>query len=432
MKLKKLLIASLSILFIFIIAACSSDSDTSSGDSGDSGDKGEKITLNFWLFGATGYEELAKEYEKQHDNIEIKIKTSETADHHNNLFTALSAGSGAPDIAALELDQLDRFRDAQDRFVNLYDMGADEIKGEYLDWKWEIAENDNGEFLMGLPTDIGPKGLYYRLDVFEEAGLPTDPEEVSALVATTEDFKNVALQIKEKTGKPMVASMEMMYRAQLDALEESYFDKDGKLLIGESGNGVKEAYDLAIEMNELGLVGNYAMWSAEWANGVDNGDFAVELGAAWFKGWMESNAPEATGEFNIATLPTEYSGNWGGSYISIPKETEHAEEAYEFVQWLVSPENQLNSFKSNGLFPSAPAVYDMEEFTAASDDYFGGQSTQTVFAQSAQKIGMVYKGKDYTSVHDEILAALVNSQAGADPEKEWKEAIKRIETKLDR
>ena len=430
MKLKKLLITSLFILFVLIIAACSSDE--SSDDSGETGDDGEKITLNFWMFGATGYEELAKEYEKQHENIKIKIKTSETADHHNNLFTALSAGSGAPDIAALELDQLDRFRDAQDRFVNLYDMGADEVKDEYLDWKWEIAENDDGKFLMGLPTDIGPKGLYYRLDIFEEAGLPTTPEEVSALIATPEDFKEAALQIKEKTGKPMVASMEMMYRAQLDALEESYFDTEGNLLIEESGNGVKEAYDLAIDMNELGLVGNYAMWSAEWANGVDNGDFAVELGAAWFKGWMESNAPEAAGEFNIATLPTEYSGNWGGSYISIPKETKHAEEAYEFVKWLVSPENQLESFKSNGLFPSAPAVYDMPEFTEASDDYFGGQSTQTVFAESAQKIGKVYKGKDYTSVHDEILAALVNSQAGADAEKEWTEAIKRIKTKLDR
>lgn len=430
MRLKKLLIASLSILFIFIVAACSSDN--SSDDSDEAGGDGEKITLDFWLFGATGYEELVKEYEKQNENIKIKIKTSETADHHNNLFTALSAGSGAPDIAALELDQLDRFRDAQDRFVNLYDMGADDVKGEYLDWKWEIAENDDGKFLMGLPTDIGPKGLYYRLDVFEEAGLPTTPEEVSALITTPEDFKEAAIQIKEKTGKPMVASMEMMYRAQLDALEESYFDKEGNLLIEESGNGVKEAYDLAIEMNELGLVGNYAMWSAEWASGVDNGDFAVELGAAWFKGWMESNAPEATGEFNIATLPTEYSGNWGGSYISIPKETKHAEEAYEFVKWLVSPENQLESFKSNGLFPSAPAVYDMAEFKEASDDYFGGQSTQTVFAESAQKIGKVYKGKDYTSVHDEILAALVNSQDGADAEKEWTEAIKRIKTKLDR
>lgn len=430
MKLKKLLIASLSILFVFIVAACSSDN--SSDDSDEAGGDGEKITLDFWLFGATGYEELVKEYEKQNENIKIKIKTSETADHHNNLFTALSAGSGAPDIAALELDQLDRFRDAQDRFVNLYDMGADDVKGEYLDWKWEIAENDDGKFLMGLPTDIGPKGLYYRLDVFEEAGLPTTPEEVSALITTPEDFKEAAIQIKEKTGKPMVASMEMMYRAQLDALEESYFDKEGNLLIEESGNGVKEAYDLAIEMNELGLVGNYAMWSAEWASGVDNGDFAVELGAAWFKGWMESNAPEATGEFNIATLPTEYSGNWGGSYISIPKETKHAEEAYEFVKWLVSPENQLESFKSNGLFPSAPAVYDMAEFKEASDDYFGGQSTQTVFAESAQKIGKVYKGKDYTSVHDEILAALVNSQDGADAEKEWTEAIKRIKTKLDR
>ncbi|WP_391118301.1 ABC transporter substrate-binding protein [Psychrobacillus sp. L3] len=430
MKLKKWLFVCFSIFLALLITACSSDKTSNTSE--ESGSKEEQITLNFWMFGATGYEELAKEYEKEHQNIKIKIKTSETADHHNNLFTALSAGSGAPDIATLEVDQLDRFRDAQDRFVNLYDMKADEVKNQYLDWKWKIAENDDGKFLMGLPTDIGPKGLYYRIDVFEAAGLPTKPDEVSALITTPEQFKQAALQIKEKTGKPMVASMEMMYRAQLDALEKSYFDKEGNLLIEQPGNGVKKAYDLAVDMNKLGVVGNFAMWSPEWANAVNDGSFAVELGAAWLKGWMEGNAPDAVGKFRVATLPKEYSGNWGGSYIAIPKETKHAQEAYDFIKWLVSPENQLKSFKSNGLFPSSPVVYDMPEFKEASDEFFGGQSTQTVFALSAQKIGMVYKGKDYTSVHDEILAALVNVQGGADSEEEWHAAIKRIKTKLNR
>ena len=137
----------------------------------------------------------------------IKIESKEQAQSVPSpctsyaLFTALSAGSGAPDITMLEIDQLDRFKAAQDRFENLYDLGAKDIEDEYLDWKWKTGENESGDFLIGLPTDIGPKALYYRVDLFEEAGLPTDPDEVAALINSPEAFEEAGLKVKEKTGK---------------------------------------------------------------------------------------------------------------------------------------------------------------------------------------------------------------------------------------
>lgn len=414
---------------LLLLAACGGGSDESSGG----GESDEKTVIDFWVFGATNYEELAEKYNEENDDVEVKVKVSENADHHNSLFTALSAGSGAPDLAMLEIDQLDRFKAAQDRFVNLYDLGAEDIQGDYLDWKWEMGETPDGDFLLGLPTDIGPKAMYYRTDIFEEAGLPTDPAEVDELMSTVDAFKEAGIQIKEETGKPMLDSMEMAYRAVMDGLEESYFDTEGNLLITEPDNGVKEAYDFAVEMNDLGLVANYTMWSTEWANAVNEGDFAVEMGAAWLKGWMAGNAPDASGQWRVATLPTEFAGNWGGSYIAIPNETENQEAVYDFASWLVSPENQLASFTSEaGLFPSAPEVYEMDEFKNDTDEYFGGQSTSQYFAQAAEDIPAVYKGSDYVSVNDEILTALTNVYEGADPEEEWNAAVERIETLLSR
>ena len=409
------------------LAACS-------GNDGASGDgKDGEVTLNFWAFGATNYEELAKEYEKDHPDVHIKFRSAETAEHHDALFTALSAGSGAPDIAALEVDQLDRFKEAQDRFENLYDLGAKDVQDQYLDWKWEAGENQEGDFLFGLPTDIGPKALYYRVDLFEEAGLPTDPEKVSALINSPEAFKEAGMKVKKETGKPFIDSIEMAYRAYLDASQKTYLNPDGELLLGEEGNDVKKAYDYAVELNKAGIVGKLEMWSPEWANGVNKGEFAAELGAGWLKGWMEENAPEAVGKWRVATLPTEFAANWGGSYISIPSETDHPQEAYDFVEWLVSPENQLKSFQSKGLFPSATSVYEMDEFKSNEDEFFGGQVSSTVFAEAAQDIdGAVYKGVKYFPVHQEVLNALRNVQEGADPEKEWKAAIKRAEDLLDR
>ena len=175
---KRLLIFTSFIFMIMFLVACSDDEASKDG----------KIELDFWVFGATNYEDLAAEYEKQNSGIKIKVKTSETEEHHNSLFNALSAGSGAPDIVMIEVDQFDRLKQAQDRFVNLYDLGAKDIQDKYLDWKWKMGENSDGDFLFGLPTDIGPKAMYYRIDVFEEAGLPTDPDEVEALIQTVDDF----------------------------------------------------------------------------------------------------------------------------------------------------------------------------------------------------------------------------------------------------
>ncbi|OCA83403.1 ABC transporter substrate-binding protein [Bacillus sp. FJAT-27986] len=429
-SLKKLAAIGLSTVLALSLAACKDDEKTSS----NGGKSGEKVTLDFWTFGATNYEDLAKEYEKENPNVTIKVRAAETADHHDALFTALSAGSGAPDITMLEIDQLDRFKGAQDRFENLYDLGAKDIQDQYLDWKWKTGENDSGDFLIGLPTDIGPKALYYRADLFEAAGLPTDPEEVATLINSPKAFEEAGVKVKEKTGKVFIDSIEMAFRAYLDGAETTFLNSKGELLIEEDGNAVKEAYDYAVKLNEMGIVGKFEMWSPEWANAVNKGEFAAELGAGWLKGWMEGNAQEASGKWRVATLPSEFAANWGGSFISIPSETKNAKEAYKFTSWLVSPDNQLKSFQDKGLFPSAQAVYEMDAFKTNEDAFFGGQATAPVFAKAAQDIsGAVYKGEKYFPIYSEVLNGLKNVQnKGTDPEKEWKAAVKRSKGLLNR
>ncbi|MFZ0370875.1 MAG: carbohydrate ABC transporter substrate-binding protein, partial [Halobacillus sp.] len=121
MKFKKSLLVGLLLGLSLILFACSNDDGNASGEGdGSDGNSGEKVELDFWVFGATNYESLAKEYEKENPNVTIKIRKSELGDHHNSLFTAISSGTGAPDLTMIEVDQLDRFREAQERFTNLY------------------------------------------------------------------------------------------------------------------------------------------------------------------------------------------------------------------------------------------------------------------------------------------------------------------------
>src|SRR5699024_10945639 len=189
-------------MLAFVLVACSGNNDNkgnnnggnASSDNGATGGSGEDVELTFWTYGSTGYDVLVDEYMADHPNVKININEGEMEDMLNNLFTSISAGSGSPDIALVEVSQIDKFLQAQDQFHNLNDYGAQDEADHFLDWKWAQAQSVDGSFQIGLPTDIGPTTMFFRSDVMEEAGLPTDPEELAAEISTWDDYYEAAKQ----------------------------------------------------------------------------------------------------------------------------------------------------------------------------------------------------------------------------------------------
>lgn len=423
------------VVIAFALASCSNHNDNnkgngSSNNKGSSDNSGEEVELTMGLFGSTGYDVLVDEYMAEHPNIKITINTGEMEDVLDNLFTSISAGSGSPDIALIEVSQIAKFLEAEDRFYNLNDYGAGDIGDRFLDWKWAQAQNVDGSFQIGLPTDIGPTTMFYRTDVMEDAGFPTDPEELAAEISTWDDYYEAAKKIKEETGKPISDTPELMFNAIRDQQDQQYFNEDNELIIEDT---VKEAYDYTTKLIEEGLVGQNELWTPEWGSAMADGDYATLIGAP---GWMvtnvKENAPDAGGKWSLTAIP-EGAGNWGGSFLTIPKESEHPEEAFAFIEWLTSEEIQLKSFMNNGLFPSIPAVYEDEEFLATTDDYFSGAYTAATFAEAAKEVKTVYMGINYPIVNNELVTALTNvAKEGADPQEEWDKAVERINTQLER
>ena len=438
----------LSVIMVFTLAACGggggNGSSTAESPGGGSSNEGtdntkegtestEKIELSFWSLGTTNYEDLAKEYTKEHPNITFKFQnTSDQTAHHNNLTTALSAGSGAPDIFQLEIAFMERFINNQDKFYNLYDLGAKDLEGNYLEWKWKQATSVDGTFQLGLPTDIGPTVVYYRTDLAEQAGLPTDPDGFSAAIDSWDKFASVAKDFTSKTGKPFADLTDLVYNGVRDqSPDQIYFNKEDGSFIGDTNPQVRKAYDFTVKGIQEGWIGNWILWSPEWQKAINDGDFGVMLGPAWIAGTIR-NAKDTAGKWQIAQLP-EGAGNWGGSFLTLPKEGKHSKEAYEFISWVLNKENQLKSFKDSGLFPSFPAVYSEPSFTEEKDEFFGGQVISEAYAKSAERIKPVYYGPLHDQTDTIIKNALKNVlEKKADPQKEWESAMKQIKTLVDR
>jgi cellobiose transport system substrate-binding protein len=419
---QKVLVIALSIMLLMGAVGCSSESA--------GGAKDGKVKLTIWLWPGMGIEDQIKEYAAE-NNIEVDIQISEFADVHSNLTTALAAGSGAPDISAVEVKGIEKLKANPEHFYNLLDFGASEVEGDYLDWKWQQGLTPDGKYLLGLPTDIGPQTMAYRIDLFEQAGLPTDREEVAKLISTWEDFIKIGEQIKAKTGKAMIDSPNGMYSVIEGQAGEKYYDKDGKVIVTDNPQ-LEKAYNLAITAIEKDLTSGFQQWSSEWGTGMTNGDFATLLTPAWMMGFMTANAPDAAGKWDMTLLP-EGSGNWGGSFLTIPKESKHAEEAYNLIKWLLSPEQQLITFEKNGNFPSTPSNYDSEAIQNFKSDYFNGAPVGKLYAEAAKQVKPVIEGAESIQIEQIIGDAIGRVQDGqATPEDSWNEAMKQLDRQLNR
>ena len=75
--------------------------------------------------------------------------------------------------------------------------------------------------------------------------------------------------------------------------------------------------------------------------GFKNGKFAVLACPAWMLGYIQGQAPDTKGKWDIAAIPGG-GGNWGGSFLTIPKQGKNVDAACEFIKWPIQPAQQID------------------------------------------------------------------------------------------
>src|SRR4051794_30648338 len=179
--------AALLVAVALVTAGCGGSSSPNASNAADT--KGEQVTLRVNVFGRFGYAKLYDEYMAKHKNIKI-VETAEgdLGKYTQQLTQRIAAGSGAGDVVAIEEGTIVNFLQAPDKFVNLQQFGSNDLKNNWLDWKYQQATTADGKTTIGLGTDVGGLAMCYRKDLFAKAGLPTDRDAVSALWPTWDAY----------------------------------------------------------------------------------------------------------------------------------------------------------------------------------------------------------------------------------------------------
>ncbi|WP_434993220.1 ABC transporter substrate-binding protein [Arthrobacter sp. Ld5] len=404
-----------------MISALALSGCSAGGDSSDAGGEAAPceasdgpVTLQFTTW-VPGMDKVVELWNADNPDIQVEVQTGPNGNSgtYQNFFNQIQAGN-APDLGQIEYDALPNFR-VQDGLENLAGCeGVADAQDQFVDWTWGQVTFGEEDAVYAIPQDSGPMAMYYRADLFEQAGIevPTTWEEYAA---AAEQIKAEGSYITNfpKTDVNWFAGMVWQNGGQWFANDGENWDVT--LTSPESEEVATYWQDLLSK----DLVSTLPSFSDEWNASFNEGQQWTWVSAVWGATTLSSGAPDTAGKWAVAPMPQwedggEAAGNWGGSSTAVLKGSDHPAEAAQFALWLnTDPEALALANELGGLYPAAKSAADLEAF-AGGVEYYGGQKIYDVFSEASANVNPDFTWgptmtQTYTDVSDGFGAAIGGS-----------------------
>ena len=295
-------------------------------------------TIDFWTFDETGSKLLADAFMAKYPKVTIKTSLLSWDDLPKNLQTTIAAGSGAPDVAYIEGGMFGKFvnnEGLEDLLAEPYN--AARYQDQFVSGNWNRWLSLDGQKLLGFPWDQPPMVTFYRPDILEEAGYPSDPAGFGELLQDQTKVMEMAQALKAKG----IFTFEFS-QTPIDMLTSKVGFWDHDLNYLRNTDEFATALDLSKQIKQMGLaLDQSSFWSDEGKAAMTGGKLLMVTFGTWAQGQLKDLGEDQIGKWKATNLPFgNYVGN-GGSTMVIPSQAKNKELAWEFIQFsLASQEGQ--------------------------------------------------------------------------------------------
>lgn len=370
------------IIFSFVLTACSNNKKDVGGSDTDK-DKGkgpEEITftydsdlegeITFWTWDGGMWDDIITEFNKFYPNIEVKKVVVAIGEMHNNLQTTLTAGSGAPDVSQVFAPQFPRYQSAElveDLLQAPFDAGR--FKDDMSDHAWNRWMSPDGEKLLGMPWNITPLVWFYREDIYESVGLPSDPEELGEFL---QDPNNVL-----DAAQTLAANDIYMFEFR-DSPAIQYGDSvgyfDSEFNWTRNTDKMAELLDFVKQGVQIGWGPQMSvLTNDEGKQLLKQGKVASFPGGINLSRQIEGVVPEQAGKWRATRAPIGLNVNMVGSTFIIPKQSENKEAAWAFVEWITRAEEAWKLYADLAVQPMWNHISSLPWFQEHTNEFLGGQ-----------------------------------------------------------
>jgi multiple sugar transport system substrate-binding protein len=376
------------------------------------------VTMWAWY---PNMELVVDNFNEQNDEVQVCwTNVGQGGDEYDKFQTAITAGTGAPDVVMIEADRIPTFQ-VQGGIIDISDYGYEDVKDDFSEGAWKDVSVGDGVY--GAPIDGGPMGMIYRKDIFEQYGI-TPP-------TTWAEYEAAAQKVKD-AGGPLFGDLGANVPAVMMALQYQNgaqpFEYDAaspeNIGINLNDEASKEVLDYWAGLVEKGLVGTQDQFTPEYIAGVIGGDYATYISAAWAPGYLTGagvGEGEDAGVWAVAPLPqwdpsNPVSVNWGGSAFSVSSQAKDPELAAKVAFGVYADDASLtDGWQNQVIFPLNLKVLNSPDFESYEVPFFGGQQANTeVYVPAANAYtGMTYTpfGQYYYDAFTEQLASINDGSA---------------------
>lgn len=307
---------------MLLVTACSS-SDTSNTETEEG-----KVDLRFatWDSGdtVTLQQSLVDEFNASQDEIEVTLEA-----YGGDYDTKVTAGMGAKDAPdVMYMWNFPEYSGALEPLNSYIEKEDASFKDNFYEALWSY--NSVGDEIYGLPVGYTTHVLYYNKDLFDQKGIPYPTSDW-----TWEDLQETSKQLTDTENKVSGFAFNAKpgpyeFEMYLWGNNASYVDEDGNLAGSVDSEQTVEVFEMFQNMEKEG----YAI--ASEGSGLDemkSGNAAMFIHGAW----SIDPLAEAGVNYGVVEIPS-FEGGQGvsvvnSSGISISKDSEHKDEAFEFIKF---------------------------------------------------------------------------------------------------
>lgn len=346
----------------------------------------EKTVVTVWVNGGEdAYVPVVKDaFEKAHPEIELDLLLVPQEESFQKIMTTISTGGELPDIVDVNLDNLGQVLD-----LDLWeDLSSDPYNFDeslLMPYMTEALHNAEGK-LVALQGDLTTCAVAYDRNLAKEYLGTDDPDELSEMLKSTQDYIDIGKEITEKSDGTVYtfASAQDAWGMLYAEMVDKPFVSEGKLDIDDS---IGEIYSFIETLVQNGSLDLYDQWSAEWVNNISQSETMFYSCPLWFVHWgLASNDSVGGGRWGVLK-PSSGATSGGENYlISKSSDEDKKQAAFTFLSWLCASEEGAKAlYDGGGMVTGFVGNLDKDgEFYNIEDEAYAGQDVLGVFLDVAQ------------------------------------------------
>jgi multiple sugar transport system substrate-binding protein len=361
---------------------------------------GAGITMQMWgrSVDQKVYEAIVDQWNSSHDN-KIELTLIPPAEYIARVAAAAGGGQ-LPDLLDVDLIYMPDFIDQgllqpiTDK-VNAYPKKSDLSPGHV-----QVSTSDDGQ-IYGVPFYVDASSLFWNKDLYKKAGL--DPEKGPTTWAEVADHaKKIDALGGDVNGFYFAGGgagpNAYTYLPQIWAAGGDVIDYTAHKATMTSDPIVREAFQYYSDLYKAGLMPESAKAEdgSTWLATFATGNIGIQpLGGGWgIRGVAEQNKDL---DFGVTYLPGKQSGQTasfaGGDTIGVTTAAQDVNAAWEFIEWSLSDEVQLEIYAKNGAFTSR---------TDLASNQYSDADPRYVLNNEALKNGQTPRTLGYNEIFNDV------------------------------